>query len=173
MKRSFRQRESNLTQTVHKTREIRAYEKLASLDRADKEEKYANVPYEYIPKSKFDDRTSNGLAKMIIRWFQLNNYKAWRQSSEGRFRPGQEVVDVLGHVRQMKGTWIPGQNNGQSDVAAVCDGQFVAIEVKVGRDQQSEAQKQYQKEITESGGTYVIARSFGQFMEWYEGEFGD
>lgn len=171
MKRSFRQRETNLTETVHKTREIRAYEKLATLDKRMKQEKYANVPSEYIPKSKFTDRTANGLANMIIIWFQHNGHKAWRQGSEGRYRPGEQVTDVIGRVRQMKGTWLPGQNNGQSDVAAVCDGQFVAIEVKKA-DQQSEAQKKYQKEITGAGGIYVIARSFGQFMDWYESEFG-
>lgn len=170
MKRAYRQREGDLTKGLHKVQEIKAFEKLMTLDRTHKEEKYLNVPSRYIPKSKFEDRTANGLSKMIITWFTLNNHKAWRQSSEGRFRPGQQVVDVIGRTRIMKGQFYHGQNNGQSDVAAIVDGRFCAVEIKIGNDKQSDAQKKYQKEVTDSGGLYVIARSFGQFMQWYESE---
>lgn len=168
MKSTKRHYAPDYLEGIAKKKEIQAYERLAFLDREDKLTKYSNVPGSYIPKSKFEDRTSNGLAKMIIRWLELNGHKAWRQSSEGRYRPGQQVVDVVGRTRLMKGQFLPGQNNGAADVCAILDGQFLAVEVKIGKDKQSEVQKQYQREVEDAGGLYYIAKSFGQFLEHYD-----
>ena len=38
-------------------------------------------------------------------------------------------------------------------------GQLICIEVKTGKGAQSEAQKRFEKVITERGGIYVVARS--------------
>jgi hypothetical protein len=40
--------------------------------------------------------------------------------------------------------------------------------VKYGRDVQSDAQKQYQEMIEKAGGVYIIAKSFDDFVMWYE-----
>ena len=41
------------------------------------------------------------------------------------------------------------------------------IEVKIGKDRQSEAQRQYQAAIEQAGGLYYIARDFTTFVAWY------
>ncbi len=42
------------------------------------------------------------------------------------------------------------------------------IEVKIGADRQSAAQAAYQNEIEKAGGIYYIARTFTDFLQWYE-----
>jgi hypothetical protein len=44
----------------------------------------------------------------------------------------------------------------------------VKIEVKIGKDRQSEAQKKYQEDIERAGGVYLIARDFDSFVEWFD-----
>jgi hypothetical protein len=137
------------------------------LDQKAKKQKYPNVPDHCMAKSKFTDATANGLTKAILSWLELNGHKAWRQSSEGRYRPGKQFTDVVGHVRQMKGKYIPGTNKGHGDVASIVDGRFVAWEVKM-KDKQSEAQNQFQVEVEKSGGKYFIIHSFDEFMKFYK-----
>lgn len=45
------------------------------------------------------------------------------------------------------------------------------IEVKHGRDRQSEAQKKYQADIEKAGGVYYVAKTFDEFYRWYEDNF--
>jgi hypothetical protein len=56
---------------------------------------------------------------------------------------------------------------GSADIAATINGRSVKIEVKHGKDRQSEAQRRYQEAIERAGGLYVIATSFEQFYNWY------
>lgn len=141
-------------------------EKLASMDRTFKRAKYPNMPDHALPSSRYRDNTANALTKAILRFLEIKGHMCWRQSSEGRYRPGQQVTDVIGRVRHMKGIWLPGQNNGAADVCAIINGRFTAIEVKV-KDMQSEDQKHYQHQVEDSGGAYLICRSFADFHEWY------
>lgn len=92
---------------------------------------------------------------------------AWRQSSEGRFRPGKQYTDVIGRVHIAKGKFLPGTNKGHADVCSIIGGVFCAIEVKM-KDKQSTAQKQYQKQVEDSNGRYFIARTFEDFFSWYQ-----
>lgn len=132
-----------------------------------KRSRYNKAPDHAIPQTSFSDKTSNGLTKAILAWLELNGHKAWRQASEGRYRPGETITDVLGHVRQMKGKYLPGTNEGHSDVCAIINGRFCAIEVKM-KDSQSEKQKKYQCEVEASGGLYKIVHNFDEFMQWYK-----
>lgn len=144
-----------------------ALEHLQQLDFEDRRKRYPSCPPHAIPRRRFSDRTANGLTLCILTWFRLHGHKAWRQGSEGRYRPGKTITDVVGRQRTMKGQWLPGQNNGASDVAAIVNGRFVAIEVKM-RDRQSEAQQRYQQEVEASGGLYFIVRSFEEFLTFYQ-----
>lgn len=144
-----------------------ALKHLQQLDFEARRKRYASCPAHAIPRRRFSDRTANGLTLCILTWFRLHGIKAWRQGSEGRYRPGATVIDVVGRQRTMKGQWLPGQNNGAADVACIINGRFVAIEVKM-KDKQSEAQRRYQEEVESSGGTYLIARTFEQFHSFYQ-----
>ncbi len=73
-------------------------------------------------------------------------------------------------------TWFQNQNSwtkgtstaGSADISATIKGRSVKIEVKIGKDRQSEAQKRYQEMIERAGGIYIIAKDFDSFVEWYE-----
>ena len=118
---------------------------------------------------KYNDTTANGLTKAIIDFLQLNGWRAERIAVQGRcIDKTQVVTDVLGGRKRIGSvSWIPGQMTpGSADISATIRGRSVKIEVKQ-KDRQSEAQKRYQESIERAGGTYIIARSFDQFLEWY------
>jgi hypothetical protein len=46
-------------------------------------------------------------------------------------------------------------------------GLSVKWEVKIGKDTQSEAQKEYERKITASGGHYYIVKTFEDFLQKY------
>jgi len=59
------------------------------------------------------------------------------------------------------------RSKGTADISATIKGRSVKIEVKIGKDRQSEAQKQYQAKVEQSGGIYFIAKDFSAFMDFY------
>ena len=74
---------------------------------------------------------------------------------------------VIGSIEWIKGTGT----NGSADISATIAGKSVKIEVKILKDRQSEAQKQYQADIEKAGGIYYIAKDFTSFVEWYNLKF--
>jgi hypothetical protein len=119
---------------------------------------------------KYTDKTANGLTTMIIDFLRFKGYQAERIAVMGRYLDNSQIVtDVVGRSRRIgSGKWIPGSMQpGTADISAVIQGRAVKIEVKIGKDRQSEAQIRYQEQIERAGGIYLIATSFQQFFEWY------
>ena len=56
---------------------------------------------------------------------------------------------------------------GSADISAIIQGRSVKIEVKFGKDRQSEVQKQYQESVESAGGIYYIAKDFDSFILFY------
>ncbi len=134
--------------------------------------KYPNVPY-LAPRTYRDD-TSNFLTGCIIDFIRLNGGQAERISNTGRRIDTRTTFeDVTGRSRTIGGSsWIPGSGtNGTADISATIAGQSVKIEVKLCRDVQSQAQRDYQQSIEAAGGVYFIAKTFDQFFEWYNLNF--
>ena len=124
---------------------------------------HPNIPPNYIPKTMYKDSTANGLTKAIIDYITLHGYQAERINTMGVART-KKATDgrVLGV------TWTKGTSTaGSADISATIKGRSVKIEVKIGKDRQSEAQKRYQEMIERAGGTYIIAKDFDSFVEWY------
>ncbi len=44
---------------------------------------------------------------------------------------------------------------------------MVAIEVKIGKDRQSDSQKEYQRKVEKAGGIYIIIGTFDEFIKHY------
>jgi hypothetical protein len=134
--------------------------------------KYPSMRPELIPLTDWKDTSANGLTKCIIFWINALGGQAERISSQGQYREGKKIKVGTGEVqyeKQLPGKWTPGQSTkGTADISATIRGRSVKIEVKFGSDRQSDAQKQYQEAIEKAGGTYIIAREFDQFVEWYE-----
>ena len=111
------------------------------------------MPLTYIIATKYTDKTANGLTKCIIEWLRYSNCQGERISNTGRM--------VAKH-------WIPGSGtNGTADISAVIKGRAVKIEVKIGKDRQSDKQIAYQQSIENAGGVYIIAKDFEGFYHWY------
>ncbi|MCK9423987.1 MAG: hypothetical protein M0Q38_15490 [Bacteroidales bacterium] len=138
--------------------------------------KHPEIKAEWLPWPKYRDATANQLTQSIIMWIRLNGGQAERISVSGRTIDHRQVVtDCLGN-RRMIGSlqWIPGtMTRGSADISATVKGRSLKVEVKIGRDRQSDAQRQYQRSIEAAGGVYVIARDFQGFYEWFTDYFRD
>jgi hypothetical protein len=124
---------------------------LENLYIADKRKRMPNLPY--LTGREYTDTTANGLTKCIIDWFRLKGGAAFRINSQGQY-----------DSRLNK--WRPsGSRKGLPDIQGVMNGKFYGIEVKIGRDKQSEQQRTVESEITASGGKYLLVHSFDDFIE--------
>lgn len=138
--------------------------------------KYPTFPDHLRPQPKYSDKTANGLTKCVIDWITFNGYQAERISTMGRVIDNRQTyTNVIGqNVTIGSTTYIPGAGTkGSADISATIKnkdgvGVSIKIEVKIGKDRQSEAQKQYQANIERSGGVYLIARNFTDFVGWWD-----
>jgi hypothetical protein len=150
---------------------MKALQRLKELKIKDSQEKYPSVPDYAVPVPKYSDKSANGLTKCVIDWLLLSGHFAERTGNQGRvIDQRKEVVDVLGQ-RKTIGTVkrIPSSGTkGTSDIKAIINGKFIAIEIKYGKDRHSDVQKDYQRKVEASGGEYWIVRDFEQFMELYD-----
>jgi hypothetical protein len=139
-------------------------ERLDALKLANDIERHPSFPEAYFVKKKWDDKTANGLTKAITSFIQFNGYQAERINTMGVARENKRTDGKVIGVTWTKGTTTA----GSADISATIRGRSVKIEVKVGKDRQSEAQKRYQESIERAGGVYMIARDFDSFVEWFD-----
>jgi len=125
---------------------------------------HPNFPQDYIPKTMYKDSTANGLTRAICDFINYQGYQAERINTMGTAREKKTTAGKVIGVTWTKGT----STAGSADISATIKGRSVKIEVKIGKDRQSEAQKRYQENIEKAGGTYYIAKDFDSFVEWYE-----
>ena len=127
---------------------------------------HPTVPAAYIPINNYTDKTANGLTKCIVDFIRANGGQAERINTTG-----MPMVRKLPSGRTDV-TWRKGNTTkGSADISAIIDGKSVKIEIKIGHDRQSEAQKRYQKTVEEAGGLYFIAKSFDEFLIFYNNNF--
>ena len=139
-------------------------ERLDALKLANDIERHSSFPEAYFVKKKWDDKTSNGLTKAITSFIQFNGYQAERINTMGVARENKRTDGKVIGVTWTKGTTTA----GSADISATIRGRSVKIEVKVGKDRQSDAQKRYQESIERAGGVYLIARDFDSFVQWFD-----
>lgn len=148
-----------------------ALKELRELALAENRRQYPSFP-EYARYIKpYSDKTANSLTRAIIDFLRFNGWQAERIAVTGRYIDNSKIVtDVVGMSRRIgSGKWIPtsGQR-GSSDLSAVIAGRSVKIELKVTEgDRQSEAQKEYQRQVEQAGGLYWLVRSFDEFKQRY------
>jgi hypothetical protein len=80
------------------------------------------------------------------------------------------VTDVIGRKGMIGSmTYIPTTGTrGSADISSIVYGKSVKIEIKYGKDRQSESQKQYQASVEAAGGVYLIVRTFDDFLVWWD-----
>lgn len=144
---------------------------MQSLHYAKMREQYPSMPEHGMPVKKYNDNSANALTKCIIDFLTFSGFQAERINTMGRYVDNSKTVtDVLGNNRKIgSGKYIKGTGTkGSADISATIKGRSVKIEVKYGKDRQSEYQKKYQEDIEKAGGIYIIARDFDTFKEWYD-----
>ena len=145
---------------------------LKALELDDLRLKYPSMDERYIPFTKWSDNSANALTKCVIAYITFRGGQAERISSQGQYREGAKIQVGTGEIayhKQLPGKWTPGQSTkGTADISSTIRGRSVKIEIKYGKDVQSQVQKEYQASIERAGGVYIIVRSFDEFVVWYE-----
>lgn len=125
----------------------------------------------YAPPSKFTEKNATGLEKAIRAFFAMSGIKCWKVDVQGTYRAtGKEALQVKSNGTIVKGgkamRWTTSSaSKGVSDLFTLIQGRFIAIEVKVGKDRQSAAQKEFENDVVYQGGYYMIVRSFADFQK--------
>ena len=133
--------------------------------------KYPNLPDHARVVKIPTDGSANGLTKLVIKWIELHGGQAERINTMGRMVDKRKIVtDVLGSKGMIGSmSYIPTTGTkGSADVSAVVQGRSYKIEIKYGKDRQSDAQKAYEQSITSAGGVYLIVRTMDQFVQWWD-----
>jgi hypothetical protein len=131
-------------------------------------ERYPQFPEGARVAPRYTDKDANGLTKCIADYIRMTGGQAERISVTGRRIDNTKVVtDALGRKQRIGSTkWIKSNmRKGSADISATINGRAVKIEVKIGKDRQSQAQREYQAQIERAGGIYFIAKSFDDFLE--------
>lgn len=118
--------------------------------------KYPSHPeYVFAPR-KFRDDTANGLTGCITSYIGLAGGFASRVNNGGVFDS---------RIRKFR----PGTSRkGLADVMATYKGLSLHIKVKIGKDIQSEHQRQVELDVIMSGGYYFIALNYTEFKNWFD-----
>lgn len=144
--------------TIERKQPKARYIKPASVKQLEKDYyiyKYKNstIPEHCRFTTKLRDDSANGLTNCISKWCMINAHHFQRMNSFGLY-----------DVKLKK--WRPsGTTKGISDALLIVDGQTIHLEIKYGKDRQSDVQKDIQKSIERSGGTYLIVKTFDNFLE--------
>jgi hypothetical protein len=124
-----------------------------------------------MPIKHYEVTKANGLTQAVIAVIRCTGYQAERINTTGRqIDNRKEFTDVVG-IRRTVGslTWIPGTGTkGSADISATIQGRSVKIEIKIGRDRQSQAQLDYQADVERAGGIYVIIKTLEDFFQWFD-----
>jgi len=135
--------------------------RLKELHRVYNKAKHPDMPEHFFPEKKWNDNSANALTRCVIDFLTFSGWQAERISNTGRFIRDKNSLQG--------GYYIPGTGtNGSADISATIKGRSIKLEIKYGKDRQSEAQKQYQAMIEKAGGIYLIVRTFDEFCIWYD-----
>ena len=137
----------------HKPEAVKELEHLAT---ADARLKHPTLPAYALAPRKFRDNDANSLTTCIVTYITLMGGFASRINNQGTYRA-------------KLGRYTPGTSRkGLADVMATYKGLSLHIEIKIGKDIQSDHQRQIESEVIRSGGFYYLARNFTNFREWFD-----
>ena len=112
----------------------------------------SSIPVQCRFKRSFRDDTANGLARCIEAWAKIHGAFYQRQNSQGQYDGRLKIWRKSGTTK------------GIADVQVTYKGKTFNLEIKVGKDRQSEVQKEVERKIKAAGGHYAIIRCFDDFI---------
>lgn len=142
---------------------------------ADFKQKHPENPYPLRGVHQYIVTTANGLTRAVIDWIRFNGGQAERISVTGRMVDGtKKVTDVMGHSRIVGSVSFQksSMTRGSADISATLPpyGRSLKIEIKIGKDRQSDAQKRYEQTINSAGGIYLIVHTFDDWLQWWDAQ---
>lgn len=130
--------------------------KQLEIDFFDWKYRQSSIPVQCRFKKAFRDDTANGLAGCIEAWAKVHGAFFQRQNSQGQYDS------------RLKKWRKSGTTKGIADVQVTYRGWTYNLEIKVGRDRQSEVQKAVEKQIKAAGGHYAVIHCFNDFLQEIE-----
>lgn len=99
--------------------------------------------------------STNNLTKQVIKTLWMLGWQAWRNNNGGVWDPTKKVFRANSVLK------------GVSDIIGFNKktGQFIAVEIKTGRDKLSVEQKLFLDTLNESGGVGIEVRSIDDLIE--------
>ncbi len=130
----------------------------------------SKVPLHAQLRKQFRDGSANELTNAILAYFKFKGIVAARQASEGRYLQEKKVTNVIGQtITVERGRYIPRDKKakGSGDITVTLPpyGRRLDIEVKYGKDRQSDVQKAFQTSLESMGGLYIIVKTWQDFYD--------
>ena len=130
---------------------MKPIDQLKAMIEAHGREKYPNIPEHGRPPARVKVSDTNTLTSAVIQYIVLSGGYAVRINTQGQYDEKRKM-------------WRPSTTRkGTADIHACYKGRHISIEIKTGRDKQSEEQKQTEFDVLNAGGLYWIVSSFDQF----------
>lgn len=154
-------------------KKITALQVLTVMDKIDREIKSPSIPPNYIVGTKFTEKNANDIEKAIEKFASITGFLAERTKTQGRKMDAKYKDTPNGRLTVSKAKFVTSTSRkGSSDMKLLIQGFPFAVEVKYGKDRQSIDQKKYQDDYERSGGTYLIVKTFEEFVIWYVSKYG-
>ena len=115
--------------------------------------KYPKIEPRLVARTKFEDKTANGLTKLVCAWINFHGGNARRVNTGGIYN------HKTGKYR------FSGSTNGQADISATWHGKSLQIEIKAGKDRPREDQLKQQARERAAGGIYEFVHNFDEFLK--------
>lgn len=122
---------------------------------------YPSVPAMARPRTAYTDSNTNGLTRCVMDYIRFTGNHAERVNTTGR-----QIKAKSG-----KRIWIPTPTtNGSADLHCIIHGRPAMIEIKCKAtgDRIRPDQVRYAEKVTRAGGLYFVARTFEEFLTWYQ-----
>ncbi len=114
---------------------------------------------------------ARSLEKQIKEFLELNGHICDKTDTKGRKVSSKVAyIDAIGRNRVI-GRDVYHRSTGtvgKADLSVQIHGFRVEMEVKWGKDKQSDEQRKYQKRVENDGGIYVIIKDFDCFINWFD-----
>jgi len=132
------------TPPLGRTRKSPALQELDRIANIADREKHPHIDPRFLAPRLFYDNNTGRFTTAVVEFLRLSGHQAERIHTTGRpIDRRKTFTDVLGNRRQIGSIeWVPTTGTrGSADISATIYGASVKIELKIGRDKQSEAQR--------------------------------
>lgn len=133
-----------------------------------------SFPYQMNPMQYFYTNTahreylSKWLEAVIVKILRSLGADPIKAPDKGTYRDNSKVVtDVVGFQRKVgSGQWTKNKNvrPGRADIKCYFNSKMHNLEIKVGKDRMSEAQKREQQRAEANGEVYMIIKTIDDFL---------